>query len=62
MHNYFCCSNGQVSAEVCDYLKKLSFDNWQWDDSEMIILMRQMFVDLNLLTVFKIEVWPSLMC
>lgn len=56
MHNYFCCSNGQVSAEVCDYLKKLSFDNWQWDDSEMIILMRQMFVDLNLLTVFKIEV------
>jgi high affinity cGMP-specific 3',5'-cyclic phosphodiesterase 9 len=45
----------QLTKDVRDYLKKLSFDNWQWDDSEMIILMRQMFIDLDLLAKFKIE-------
>lgn len=45
----------QVTKEVREYLRKPSFDNWQWDDSEMIILLRQMFIDLDLITKFNIE-------
>jgi len=45
----------QVTEELRDYLKKVAFNNWQWDDSEMLLLMRQMFFDLNLVTKFKID-------
>lgn len=44
-----------VTKEVRDYLKKPSFDNWQWDDAEMIVLLRQMFIDLAFTTKFNIE-------
>src|SRR6218665_3638788 len=45
-----------MTKEVRDYLKKPSFDNWQWDDAEMIMLLRQMFIDLGLVVKFNIEV------
>jgi len=45
----------QLTKEVREYLRRLSFDNWQWDDAEMIILIRQMFVDLELPSKLKIE-------
>ena len=46
----------QVTDEVRDLLKKPTFDNWQWDDPEMLVLLRQMFIDLGILNAFSIEV------
>ncbi len=46
----------QVTEQVREYLKKPTFDNWQWDDPEMLVLMRQMFIDLNITAKFNIEV------
>ena len=51
----------QVTEEVRRYLRQPTFDNWQWDDTEMLILLRQMFIDLDLISQFNIEVnvpWP----
>ena len=53
----FCVdSKVQLTGEVREQLKKPTFDNWQWDDSEMLILLRQMFVDLGLVSKFNIQV------
>ncbi|XP_064610450.1 high affinity cGMP-specific 3',5'-cyclic phosphodiesterase 9A-like isoform X1 [Liolophura sinensis] len=48
-------SRVQVTDEVSEYLRKPTFDNWQWDDSEMLILLRQMFIDLDFIRKFNIE-------
>jgi len=48
-------TNIHVSDEVRDYLRKPTFDNWQWDDSEMLVLLRQMFIELNLTSKFNIS-------
>ncbi|XP_041378478.1 high affinity cGMP-specific 3',5'-cyclic phosphodiesterase 9A-like [Gigantopelta aegis] len=48
-------SKVQVTDEVREYLHKPTFDNWQWDESEMLILLRQMFIDLGFVTRFNIE-------
>lgn len=48
-------SQVQVTDEVREYLRKPTFDNWQWDDPEMIILLRQMYIDLDLVSKFNIE-------
>ncbi|XP_046582957.1 high affinity cGMP-specific 3',5'-cyclic phosphodiesterase 9A-like isoform X1 [Haliotis rubra] len=48
-------SQVQMTDEVRDYLRKPTFDNWQWDDSEMLILLRQMYIDLGFVTKFNIE-------
>jgi len=50
----------ELTKGLREYLKKTSFDNWKWDDAEMIYLMRQMFIDLNLTAKFHIEM-PTLM-
>nr|KAG5698694.1 hypothetical protein BaRGS_022582 [Batillaria attramentaria] len=52
---FMCMSRVQITDEVKSELKKPTFDNWQWDDSEMLILMRQMFVDLGLVTRYNIQ-------
>ena len=57
---YFYFSQVQVTDEVREYLRKPTFDNWQWDDPEMIILLRQMYIDLGLVSRFNIEVNHSL--
>ncbi|XP_071145535.1 high affinity cGMP-specific 3',5'-cyclic phosphodiesterase 9A-like isoform X1 [Mytilus edulis] len=44
-----------VTDEVREYLRKPTFDNWQWDDPEMLILLRQMYIDLNLVSNLNIE-------
>lgn len=46
----------QVTDEIREYLMKPSFDNWQWDDSEMMVLIRQMYIDLGFVSTFNIEV------
>ncbi|XP_021339232.1 high affinity cGMP-specific 3',5'-cyclic phosphodiesterase 9A-like isoform X1 [Mizuhopecten yessoensis] len=45
----------QVTDEVRGYLRKPTFDNWQWDDPEMLILLRQMYIDLGFISKFNIE-------
>ncbi|XP_025084324.1 high affinity cGMP-specific 3',5'-cyclic phosphodiesterase 9A-like isoform X1 [Pomacea canaliculata] len=57
---FMCMSKVQVTEEVQQELKKPTFDNWQWDDSEMLILLRQMYVDLGLVSRFNIQM-PTLL-
>jgi high affinity cGMP-specific 3',5'-cyclic phosphodiesterase 9 len=45
-----------ITDEVREYLRKPTFDNWQWDDPEMLILLRQMYIDLKLVSNLNIEV------
>lgn len=49
-------SKVQATDKVKDYLKKPTFDNWQWEDAEMMFLLRQMYIDLGFLHTFNIEV------
>ncbi|XP_076472240.1 high affinity cGMP-specific 3',5'-cyclic phosphodiesterase 9A-like [Babylonia areolata] len=45
----------QLSSEVREELRKTRFDNWQWDFPEMLVLLRQMFIDLRLIYTFNIQ-------
>ncbi|CAH1240608.1 PDE9A [Branchiostoma lanceolatum] len=45
----------QVTEDVRFHLRKPTFDNWQWDDAEMLLLLQQMYIELDLLTKFNIE-------
>lgn len=33
-----------------------SFDNWKFEDAEMLVLLQQMFIDLELTTKYAIKV------
>ncbi|XP_076451771.1 high affinity cGMP-specific 3',5'-cyclic phosphodiesterase 9A-like isoform X2 [Babylonia areolata] len=55
MEKFMAMSKVQLTWEVREQLKKPTFDNWQWDDSEMLILLRQMFLDLGLVAKFNIQ-------
>ncbi|KAJ3415058.1 High affinity cAMP-specific and IBMX-insensitive 3',5'-cyclic phosphodiesterase 9A [Chytridiales sp. JEL 0842] len=48
-----------LTEETKAYLKSPSFDNWQWEDNEIIGLMEHIFEDLGLMEEYKIEV-PTL--
>ena len=39
-----------------EYLKKPTFDSWQFDDIEMLVLVQQMFIDLELTSTFSIKI------
>jgi hypothetical protein len=43
-------------VELKDYLRKPSFDNWQFEDVEMLVLIQQMFIDLELTSHFGIKI------
>ncbi|CAD5122292.1 DgyrCDS10733 [Dimorphilus gyrociliatus] len=45
----------QATEQVREYLKKPTFDNWQWEDAEIMFLLRQMYIDLGFLHTFNIE-------
>ncbi|XP_019746409.1 high affinity cGMP-specific 3',5'-cyclic phosphodiesterase 9A-like isoform X2 [Hippocampus comes] len=49
-------SSLQVIEEVREHLKTPTFDNWQWEEPEMLVLLQMMFTDLDFLTVFHFEV------
>ncbi|XP_074653983.1 high affinity cGMP-specific 3',5'-cyclic phosphodiesterase 9A-like isoform X4 [Tubulanus polymorphus] len=49
-------SQVQVTDEVREYLRRPTFDNWQWDDSEMLILLQQMYIDLGFIKKYNIEI------
>ncbi|KAG7502829.1 high affinity cGMP-specific 3 3' [Solea senegalensis] len=48
-------SSLQVTEEVREHLKTPIFDNWQWEEAEMLVLLQVMYVDLDFLTAFHIE-------
>lgn len=48
-------SNAELTEQTRNLLRKPSFDNWQWEDAEMLYLLQQMFIDLNLMEKFHIE-------
>uniref|UniRef100_A0A3P8SER8 PDEase domain-containing protein n=1 Tax=Amphiprion percula TaxID=161767 RepID=A0A3P8SER8_AMPPE len=50
-----CCSSLQVTEEVREHLKTPIFDNWQWEEAEMLVLLQVMYTDLDFLTAFNIE-------
>ncbi|XP_031414354.1 high affinity cGMP-specific 3',5'-cyclic phosphodiesterase 9A-like [Clupea harengus] len=45
----------EVSEDVRAYLKTPTFDNWQWEDAEIMVLLQVMYVDLDLVSTFSIE-------
>ena len=53
---FFIFSQVQITEDVRQYLRKPTFDNWQWDEPEMLVLLQQMYIDLGFVTKFKIEV------
>ena len=49
-----------TSEETLEHLRRPTFDNWQWEDAEMMFLVQQMFLDLGLVETFHIEVVNNL--
>ncbi|XP_043988399.1 high affinity cGMP-specific 3',5'-cyclic phosphodiesterase 9A isoform X3 [Gambusia affinis] len=48
-------SSLEVSEELRQYLKTPTFDNWQWEDAEIMVLLQVMFTDLDFISSFNIE-------
>ncbi|XP_039673149.1 high affinity cGMP-specific 3',5'-cyclic phosphodiesterase 9A isoform X1 [Perca fluviatilis] len=48
-------SSLQVSEEVRQFLKTPTFDNWQWEDAEIMVLLQVMYTDLDFIAAFNIE-------
>uniref|UniRef100_A0A3B4TPP4 Phosphodiesterase n=1 Tax=Seriola dumerili TaxID=41447 RepID=A0A3B4TPP4_SERDU len=48
-------SSLEVSEEVRQYLKTPTFDNWQWEDAEIMVLLQVMYTDLDFIATFNIE-------
>ncbi|XP_036066613.1 high affinity cGMP-specific 3',5'-cyclic phosphodiesterase 9A isoform X1 [Oryzias melastigma] len=48
-------SSLEVSEDVRHYLKTPTFDNWQWEDAEIMALLQVMFTDLDFMATFNIE-------
>ncbi|XP_042350610.1 high affinity cGMP-specific 3',5'-cyclic phosphodiesterase 9A [Plectropomus leopardus] len=48
-------SSLEVSEEVKQYLKTPTFDNWQWEDAEIMVLLQVMYTDLDFIAAFDIE-------
>ncbi|XP_042074510.1 high affinity cGMP-specific 3',5'-cyclic phosphodiesterase 9A isoform X1 [Haplochromis burtoni] len=48
-------SSLEVSEEVRQYLKTPTFDNWQWEDAEIMVLLQVMYTDLDFIPTFNIE-------
>jgi high affinity cGMP-specific 3',5'-cyclic phosphodiesterase 9 len=42
------CSELKLTEEIRRCLRMPTFDNWQWEDPEILLLLQQMYVDLNL--------------
>ena len=46
----------ELKEEVKGLLEDVNFNNWQWNEPEMLVLLRQMYVDLGFLDTFNIPV------
>ncbi|XP_067950916.1 high affinity cGMP-specific 3',5'-cyclic phosphodiesterase 9A-like [Watersipora subatra] len=49
----------EVRDEVKGLLEDVNFNNWQWNEPEMLVLLRQMYIDLGFLETFSI---PKSVC
>lgn len=49
-----CMRDMEVRSEVKGLLESVNFNNWQWNEAEMLVLLRQMYLDLGLLDTFNI--------
>lgn len=45
-----------LTKETCQLLREPTFDNWQWEDEEMLVLLQQMYLQLELPKKFDIEI------
>jgi len=50
------CSDAVLTKETCQLLREPTFDNWQWEDEEMLVLLQQMYLELELPKKFDIEI------
>jgi high affinity cGMP-specific 3',5'-cyclic phosphodiesterase 9 len=59
--SYFLCDFSEVSAseELRLRLRQVTFDSREWEDEELLMLMQQMFLDLELTTTFGLDL-PTL--
>ncbi|XP_034741507.1 high affinity cGMP-specific 3',5'-cyclic phosphodiesterase 9A [Etheostoma cragini] len=48
-------SSLEMSEEVRQFLKTPTFDNWQWEDAEIMVLLQVMYTDLDFIAAFNIE-------
>ncbi|CAI2737511.1 unnamed protein product [Dicrocoelium dendriticum] len=48
-------SQSPISEKVQIELRKATFNNWPWSEAWLIRFVRQMFVDLALVTHFKLQ-------
>ncbi|XP_068602096.1 high affinity cGMP-specific 3',5'-cyclic phosphodiesterase 9A [Brachionichthys hirsutus] len=48
-------SSLEVSEDVRQYLKTPTFDNWQWEDAEIMVLLQVMYTDLEFISTFNME-------
>ncbi|XP_067843228.1 high affinity cGMP-specific 3',5'-cyclic phosphodiesterase 9A isoform X2 [Heptranchias perlo] len=55
MEKYLQMSSLEVTEEVRQYLKTPAFDNWQWEDAEIMVLLQLMYTDLDFMSKFNIE-------
>ncbi|XP_066915612.1 high affinity cGMP-specific 3',5'-cyclic phosphodiesterase 9A-like [Clytia hemisphaerica] len=56
LESFLKMGSGLTSEETLEHLRRPTFDNWQWEDAEMMFLVQQMFLDLGLVETFHIEV------
>ncbi|XP_037086208.1 high affinity cGMP-specific 3',5'-cyclic phosphodiesterase 9A-like [Pollicipes pollicipes] len=56
MRKFSLIREAEVSEEVRQQLRMPTFDSWQWTHEEMLLLLQQMFIDLELMTRFALEV------
>ena len=52
---YLHISRMTLTEEIRRCLRMPTFDNWQWEDEEILLLLQQMYVDLNLCSKFAID-------
>ncbi|XP_065655313.1 high affinity cGMP-specific 3',5'-cyclic phosphodiesterase 9A isoform X3 [Hydra vulgaris] len=55
LNKFLKMGSGLTSEETLEKLRRPSFDNWQWEDAEMMFLVQQMFLDLGLVETFHID-------
>ncbi|XP_057365554.1 high affinity cGMP-specific 3',5'-cyclic phosphodiesterase 9A-like [Daphnia carinata] len=52
---YLRISTMTLTEEIRRCLRMPTFDNWQWEDEEILLLLQQMYVDLDLARKFDID-------
>ncbi|GLH05808.1 Phosphodiesterase [Gryllus bimaculatus] len=52
---FFSICDAAVSEEVRLRLRQPTFDSYQWEDEELLLLLQQMYIDLDLPSKFGIE-------